>query len=207
MAWSSPYQSIYQSIANQAALANGIDPTIFSNLIASESSWNPSAIGPSFQQNGQTINAQGIAQFLPSTAANLGINPLDPIQALNGSAQYLNTLVNQYNGNMNQAVAAYKGFSNVNSPAAQAAASNVTGIGAGAITDPSQVVGEMQGTVPSNGGSLTDNATQALGLSFKDLFTKPLDALKSFGGSLLLGFFGILVLVLTVMAIYKKASK
>lgn len=58
--------------------------------------------------------AQGLFQFMPGTAKDLGINPLDPAQAANGAARYLRQLLNQTGGNLEDALAAYNwGIGNV----------------------------------------------------------------------------------------------
>ena len=71
-------KSQYVAIAQQDAVAAGIPATYFVRQIEQESGFNPNAVSPA--------GAVGIAQFLPSTAAGLGINPYDPIQALRGAA-------------------------------------------------------------------------------------------------------------------------
>jgi Transglycosylase SLT domain len=91
--------SQYVAIARQAAVNAGISPVYFVNQINAESSFNPDAISP--------VGAVGIAQFLPSTAAGLGINPYDPVQALNGAALHMATLTKDYGGNYAKALAAY----------------------------------------------------------------------------------------------------
>lgn len=103
----------YGSLAVTAANNAGIDPNVFVSLIGSESSFDPNAV------NGQ---ATGIAQFIPTTAAENGINPFDPVSSLTGAANYLATLKDQY-GNYQDAIAAYKG--SVNSDVAQSQASKV----------------------------------------------------------------------------------
>jgi membrane-bound lytic murein transglycosylase B len=51
--------------------------------------------------------AQGIAQFMPETAATVGLdNPFDPLQAIAASARLLRNLVKQF-GNLGLAAAAY----------------------------------------------------------------------------------------------------
>src|SRR5262245_34267138 len=51
--------------------------------------------------------AQGIAQFMPETAATVGLdNPFDPLQAIAASARLLRNLVRQF-GNLGLAAAAY----------------------------------------------------------------------------------------------------
>src|ERR1019366_647231 len=91
--------SAYVAIAEQDATANGISPTYFVRQIQIESGFNPNAYSPA--------GAVGIAQFLPSTAAGLGINPYDPISALAGAARYMASYARQYNGNYAMALAAY----------------------------------------------------------------------------------------------------
>ncbi len=92
-------QSQYVAIARQDAINAGISPDYFVRQINQESSFNPNAVSPA--------GAVGIAQFLPSTAAGLGINPWDPIQALNGAARLMASYANQYGGDYAKALAAY----------------------------------------------------------------------------------------------------
>ena len=63
-----------------------------------ESGGNPNARSPA--------GAIGLMQFMPATARGLGINPLDPNQAIDGAARYLKQLHNQF-GDWKLAVAAY----------------------------------------------------------------------------------------------------
>jgi len=51
----------------------------------------------------------GIAQFLPSTAANLTppIDPTDPVASLSAAAQYMATESSTYGGDYAKALAAY----------------------------------------------------------------------------------------------------
>ncbi|HLG64031.1 MAG TPA: transglycosylase SLT domain-containing protein [Ktedonosporobacter sp.] len=91
--------SMYIAIARQDAINAGINPDYFVRQINQESGFNPNAVSPA--------GAVGIAQFLPSTAAGLGINPYDPIQALRGAAQYMANYARQYGGDYAKALAAY----------------------------------------------------------------------------------------------------
>ncbi|TMD45283.1 MAG: lytic transglycosylase domain-containing protein, partial [Chloroflexi bacterium] len=68
-----------------------------------ESGFNPKAVSPA--------GAVGIAQFLPGTAAGLGVNPWDPIQALRGAAQLMASYARNYGGDYAKALAAYNGGS------------------------------------------------------------------------------------------------
>jgi peptidoglycan DL-endopeptidase CwlO len=91
-----PTTADLQAYANSQAIAYGIPPGIFTNLIGAESSWNPNAVSPA--------GAQGIAQLMPGTAG--GIDPFDPYAALTKSAQLLKGYFDQF-GNWPDAVAAY----------------------------------------------------------------------------------------------------
>jgi hypothetical protein len=54
-----------------------------------------------------SAGAQGIAQFMPQTAVEMGLrNPFDPLQAIPASARFLRKLYNQF-GNLGLAAAAY----------------------------------------------------------------------------------------------------
>jgi hypothetical protein len=53
------------------------------------------------------VGAQGVAQFMPATAAAMGLkNPFDPLEALQHSARLLRELIGQF-GNLGLAAAAY----------------------------------------------------------------------------------------------------
>lgn len=75
------------SIAAQAAKSAGIPVELFLNQINQESSFDPNA------KNG---NATGIAQFMPATAKERGVDPTDPYKSLYGAASYLNDLHDQH---------------------------------------------------------------------------------------------------------------
>ncbi len=87
-----------------AATAHGLPVAFFSRLIGQESSFRPRVEGP-VTRNGQ--RAQGIAQFMPETAAERGLlDPFDPVQALPRSAHFLEELRWRF-GNLGLAAAAY----------------------------------------------------------------------------------------------------
>ncbi len=96
-------KSQYVAIARQDAIAVGISPDYFVRQINAESGFNPNSVSPA--------GAVGIAQFLPSTAAGLGINPWDPIQALRGAARLMANYAHNYGGDYAKALAAYNGGS------------------------------------------------------------------------------------------------
>lgn len=95
--------SAYVAIARQDAINVGISPDYFTRQIYLESGFNPNAYSPA--------GAEGIAQFEPGTAAGLGINPWNPIQALQGAARLMASYNSTYGGNYAMALAAYNGGS------------------------------------------------------------------------------------------------
>ena len=87
-----------------AARANHLPAEFFARVIWQESRFQADAIGP-MTRRGQ--RAQGIAQFMPGTAAARQLlDPFDPVQALPKSAEYLQELRGQF-GNLGLAAAAY----------------------------------------------------------------------------------------------------
>src|SRR5215510_2533869 len=87
-----------------AARENDLPIAFFARLIWQESSFNAEAVGPRTRSGAQ---AQGIAQFMPGTAAERSLlDPFDPVQALPKSAEFLRELYDQF-GNLGLAAAAY----------------------------------------------------------------------------------------------------
>jgi hypothetical protein len=84
----------------QAAADNELPEELFTRLIWQESRFDPAAVSPA--------GAQGIAQFMPGTAAMRGLtNAFEPLQALRESASYLRELRTTFRGNLGLAAAAY----------------------------------------------------------------------------------------------------
>jgi hypothetical protein len=83
----------------QAAEASNIPIAFFARLLWQESKFRSSIVS--------SAGAQGVAQFMPATAAEVGLDdPFDPYQALPASARFLRKLYNQF-GNLGLAAAAY----------------------------------------------------------------------------------------------------
>ena len=97
----------HRRIAAQMAERYGVDPEIFSRLVAKESGWNPNAKG--------AAGEIGYTQPLKETAENpgLGVTPLrdrsDPVDNLRFGAEYLGKLIDYYDGDYNKALMAYNG--------------------------------------------------------------------------------------------------
>jgi hypothetical protein len=83
----------------ESAHSNDLPLPFFIRLLFQESGFRPDVVS--------RAGAQGIAQFMPETAATVGLsNPFDPIQAIAASARLLGDLVRQF-GNPGLAAAAY----------------------------------------------------------------------------------------------------
>jgi len=63
------------------AQRKGIPPDIFLRMIGQESGFDQSAVSPK--------GASGVGQLMPGTARELGVDPSDPYQNVEGSARYL----------------------------------------------------------------------------------------------------------------------
>lgn len=87
-----------QPIINKASKKYNIPPVLLSALLKKESGFDPNAKSP--------VGAQGIAQFMPDTAKELGIDPNDPEQAIEGAAKYLRLQWDKF-GKPELALAAY----------------------------------------------------------------------------------------------------
>jgi len=94
-----PFVDIVCPIMQRQAEIRGLPPMPFVRLIWKESRFNPRAVSPK--------GAQGIAQFMPGTAAMRGLdNPFEPKSAIVHSASLLSDLGREF-GNFGLAAAAY----------------------------------------------------------------------------------------------------
>jgi hypothetical protein len=91
-------------LIESAARANGLPLEFFARVIWQESRFQADAVGPRTRSGAR---AQGIAQFMPGTAAERRLlDPFDPVQALPKSAEFLSELRGKF-GNLGLAAAAY----------------------------------------------------------------------------------------------------
>ena len=88
----------YANTIEQAAANNGIPASLLAALLYHESRFEPTAVS--------SAGAEGIAQFMPATAAGMGIDPDDPTEAINGAAKLLGSYTSQF-GSYSDALAAY----------------------------------------------------------------------------------------------------
>ena len=87
-----------RSLAQQTAQRHGVPVNLFEGLIQQESAWRPGAVSSS--------GAIGLGQLMPATARELGVDPRDPAQNLDGAARYLKQQLNSF-GTPELALAAY----------------------------------------------------------------------------------------------------
>lgn len=93
----------YAPAIASAEQAHGIPAGLLGRLIQQESHFRSDIITGATRS---PVGALGIAQFMPATAKMLGIDPLNPAQAINGAGRYLASLYRQTH-DWRQAVAAY----------------------------------------------------------------------------------------------------
>jgi hypothetical protein len=88
----------YADLFSRAASRHGVDASLLAAVAGQESNFDSQAVSPA--------GAQGLMQFMPATAAGLGVNALDPGSAIDGAARYLSSLTKQF-GSTELALAAY----------------------------------------------------------------------------------------------------
>jgi hypothetical protein len=88
----------YADLFSQAGSRYGVDPAVLAGMAKTESGFDSSAAS--------AAGAQGLMQFMPATAAGLGVDPSDPASSIDGAARYLSQLTEQF-GSTDLALAAY----------------------------------------------------------------------------------------------------
>jgi len=88
----------YVELARQKALQYGLDPDLFIRQIQAESAFRPDAVS--------SAGAIGLGQLMPATARELGVDPSNPAQNLDGAARYMRQQLDTF-GNYPMALAAY----------------------------------------------------------------------------------------------------
>ena len=98
-----PKAAPYEDAISTAQDKYGIPQNYLAKLLNAESSFDPSIISG---QRKSSTGATGIAQFMPATANDLGINPTDPIASIDASGKYLSQLFDKFQ-DWPKAIAAY----------------------------------------------------------------------------------------------------
>jgi soluble lytic murein transglycosylase-like protein len=84
----------------KAAAKYDLAPGLIQAVIRAESNYQVRAVS--------LAGAQGLMQLMPATAKELGVdNPFDIEQNIDGGAQYLRSMLDRFNGNLELALSAY----------------------------------------------------------------------------------------------------
>ena len=89
----------YAETIRNAAAKYGVDSRLVSAVAEAESGFDQSSVSGA--------GAIGIMQLMPETASNLGVNPYDAQQNIEGGAKYLSQMLKTFGGDVRKAVAAY----------------------------------------------------------------------------------------------------
>jgi soluble lytic murein transglycosylase-like protein len=95
-----PVPQYLAEIIRDASAQYGVDPNLIASVAFKESRYNPRAVS--------RIGAEGIMQLKPKTARHLGVaDSFDARQNVFGGVKYLRKLLDQFDGNVDYALAAY----------------------------------------------------------------------------------------------------
>ncbi len=83
----------------QLAAKYDVSAALLEALVWQESRWNTGAVSPA--------GARGLAQLMPGTARQMGIDPANPHANLEGGARYLRMQLDAFGGDVEKALAAY----------------------------------------------------------------------------------------------------
>lgn len=129
----------YAAMIAAAAARWGVPPELLAAQIQAESSFNPNAVSPA--------GAIGIAQFMPSTAQSMGVNPRDPASAIDGMAHLMANYFKKYGSWSDALVAYHDGPGGVGSPgpAAQKYVDKILGVVGNALGGLGKAVPGVEG--------------------------------------------------------------
>lgn len=89
----------YIAKVHELAARFDLSPSLIEALVWQESRWRPDALSP--------VGARGLAQLMPGTAREMGVDPDDPFANLEGGARYLRQQLDRFDGDLEKALAAY----------------------------------------------------------------------------------------------------
>jgi soluble lytic murein transglycosylase-like protein len=99
ISWNSA-ERLFQPIVLKAANRYEVEPAMVMAIIMAESSYNPKAISKK--------GARGLMQLMPTTARSLGVkDSFNPEHNINAGVRYFKKLLNQFDGDVELALAAY----------------------------------------------------------------------------------------------------
>jgi peptidoglycan DL-endopeptidase CwlO len=88
----------YRTLFRQAGKRYGVSPDLLAAVAQTESNFHPRAVSPA--------GARGLMQLMPATARGLGVDPMNPAQAVDGAARLLSQHLRSF-GSTSLALAAY----------------------------------------------------------------------------------------------------
>ena len=92
--------TIYDRFIDRVAAENGLSPGLIKAVALVESGFDPHALSPK--------GAQGLMQLMPGTAKQYGVqDAFDPLQNLRAGSTHLRRLLDQFDGDLTLALAAY----------------------------------------------------------------------------------------------------
>lgn len=78
----------YRQLVREVAQKHGLDPNLAEAVMAQESGGRPDARSP--------VGATGLMQLMPGTAKDLGVDPNDPAQNVEGGVRYLKQQIDKF---------------------------------------------------------------------------------------------------------------
>ncbi len=89
-----------ENVVDDVSQKYNISPSLIKAIIKTESNFNPNALS--------SAGAQGLMQLMPGTANTLGVqDPWDVTENIEGGVKYFNEQLNNFNGDVSLALAAY----------------------------------------------------------------------------------------------------
>lgn len=88
----------FEALFLEAGRRWGVDPSVLAAQAQKESGGRTDVVS--------RAGAIGLMQFMPATAASLGVDPLNPASAIDGAARYMSQMLQQF-GSLELALAAY----------------------------------------------------------------------------------------------------
>jgi soluble lytic murein transglycosylase-like protein len=89
----------YAAKIHELAARFDLSPALLEAVVWQESRWRANAVSP--------VGARGLAQLMPGTAREMGVDPDDPFANLEGGARYLRQQLDRFDGDVEKALAAY----------------------------------------------------------------------------------------------------
>ena len=89
----------WRSRVGELAAKYDISPALLEAVVWQESRWRTDAVSP--------VGARGLAQLMPGTAREMGVDAASPSANLEGGARYLRIQLDSFGGDVEKALAAY----------------------------------------------------------------------------------------------------